>query len=106
METNIIRRQHGAGGWLSHGKMVIYPIRSAGADGLQLVNWVAEIETPNYLKRDWNRRGSIEDFIGAFADWHFDWLDVPAFIRAADSVLEFPDGRSGSAAALEFWPAD
>ncbi len=77
-------------GWLSHGKMVIYPIRSAGADGLQLVNWVAEIETPNYLKRDWNRRGSIEDFIGAFADWHFDWLDVPAFIRAADSVLEFP----------------
>ena len=32
----------------------------------------------------------IDDFIGAFADWHFDWLDVPAFIRAADSVLEFP----------------
>src|SRR5713101_425369 len=77
-------------GWLSHGKMVIYPIRPAGADGLQLVNWVAEIETPIYLKRDWNRRGSIEDFIGAFADWHFDWLDVPSFIRAADSVLEFP----------------
>jgi 5-methylphenazine-1-carboxylate 1-monooxygenase len=77
-------------GWLSHGKMVIYPIRPAGADGLQLVNWVAEIETSNYLKRDWNRRGSIEDFIGAFADWHFGWLDVPSFIRAADSVLEFP----------------
>jgi 2-polyprenyl-6-methoxyphenol hydroxylase-like FAD-dependent oxidoreductase len=77
-------------GWLSHGKMVIYPIRAAGADGLQLVNWVAEIETPNYRKRDWNRTGSLDDFIGAFADWHFDWLDVPAFIRAADSVLEFP----------------
>src|SRR4051812_7951015 len=77
-------------GWLSHGKMVIYPIRPAGADGLQLINWVAEIETPNYRKRDWTRPGSIDDFIGAFADWHFDWLDVPAFIRAADSVLEFP----------------
>src|SRR5579863_8661689 len=77
-------------GWLSHGKMVIYPIREAGSDGLQLVNWVAEIETPNYRRRDWNRAGSIDDFIGAFADWHFDWLDVPAFIRAADSVLEFP----------------
>jgi 5-methylphenazine-1-carboxylate 1-monooxygenase len=77
-------------GWLSHGKMVIYPIRSPGSDGLQLVNWVAEIETPTYRKRDWNRAGSLEDFIGAFADWHFDWLDVPAFIRAADSVLEFP----------------
>lgn len=77
-------------GWLSHGKMVIYPIRPEGADGLQLINWVAEIETPVYRKRDWNRPGAIEDFIGAFADWHFDWLDVPAFIRAADSVLEFP----------------
>ena len=77
-------------GWLSHGKMVIYPIRPADADGLQLINWVAEIETPNYRKRDWNRAGSLDDFIGAFADWHFDWLDVPAFIRAADSVLEFP----------------
>jgi 5-methylphenazine-1-carboxylate 1-monooxygenase len=77
-------------GWLSHGKMVIYPIRAAGADGLQLMNWVAEIETPIYRKRDWNRPGSIDDFIGAFADWHFDWLDVPALIRGADSVLEFP----------------
>jgi 2-polyprenyl-6-methoxyphenol hydroxylase-like FAD-dependent oxidoreductase len=78
-------------GWLSHGKMVIYPIHHAsGADGLQLINWVAEIETPVYRKRDWNRPGSIDDFIGPFADWHFDWLDVPAFIRAADSVLEFP----------------
>src|SRR5260221_4330188 len=81
----------GRAGWLSHGKMVIYPIRHAsGADALQLVNWVAELETPVYRKRDWNRLGTIEDFIGAFADWHFDWLDVPAFIRAADSVLEFP----------------
>jgi 2-polyprenyl-6-methoxyphenol hydroxylase-like FAD-dependent oxidoreductase len=77
-------------GWLSHGKMVIYPIRPEGADGLQLINWVAEIETPVYRKRDWNRPGEIADFIGAFADWHFDWLDVPAFIHAAYSVLEFP----------------
>jgi 5-methylphenazine-1-carboxylate 1-monooxygenase len=77
-------------GWLSHGKMVIYPIRAADADGLQLINWVAEIETPIHRKRDWTRAGSLDDFIGAFAGWHFDWLDVPAFIRAADSVLEFP----------------
>jgi 5-methylphenazine-1-carboxylate 1-monooxygenase len=78
-------------GWLAHGKMVIYPIRERiDEEGRQLVNWVAEIETPRHLQRDWNRRGRLEDFIGAFADWHFDWLDVPAFIRAADQVLEFP----------------
>jgi 5-methylphenazine-1-carboxylate 1-monooxygenase len=70
--------------------MVIYPIHPVAENGLQLINWVAEIETPIYRKRDWNRPGSLDDFIGAFADWHFDWLDVPALIRAADSVLEFP----------------
>src|SRR5437667_83584 len=60
------------------------------AEGRQLVNWVAEIETPRHQQRDWNRRGRLEDFLGAFEAWHFDWLDVPAFIRAADCVLEFP----------------
>ncbi|MEP7056951.1 MAG: flavin-dependent oxidoreductase [Caldimonas sp.] len=78
-------------GWLSHGKMVIYPIRDdIDGEGTQLVNWVAEIETAKHRQRDWTRPGELGDFIGGFADWHFDWLDVPALIRAADSVLEFP----------------
>src|SRR5262249_60588071 len=77
-------------GWLSHGKMVIYPIRPAGPDGLQLINWVAEIETPNYRKRDWNREGRVDHFLAAFADWHFDWLHVPAVIPAADRLLAVP----------------
>jgi 2-polyprenyl-6-methoxyphenol hydroxylase-like FAD-dependent oxidoreductase len=78
-------------GWLATGKMVIYPIRNnVDAEGRQLVNWVAELETPRHESRDWNRRGRLEDFIHAFADWHFDWLDVPALIRAAEMVLEFP----------------
>ena len=79
-------------GWLAHGKMVIYPIRNnIDTAGRQLVNWVAEIETPAYRgKRDWNRPGRLEDFIDAYADWHFKWLDVPAMIRATDPILEFP----------------
>ena len=78
-------------GWLNPGKMVIYPIRDAvDASGNQLVNWVAEVETPRDITRDWNRRGNIDDFIGAFEDWHFEWLDVPAMIRAAEAVYEFP----------------
>jgi 2-polyprenyl-6-methoxyphenol hydroxylase-like FAD-dependent oxidoreductase len=78
-------------GWLATGKMVIYPIvDDADGDGRQLVNWVAEIETPQHTTRDWNQRGELRDFIGAFADWHFEWLDVPAMIRAAESILEFP----------------
>ena len=78
-------------GWLATGKMVIYPIKSrVDAEGRQLVNWVAEVETPRHVARDWNRRGELGDFLPAFADWNFPWLDVPAFLRAADSILEFP----------------
>ena len=76
-------------GWLANGKMVIYPIRDL-PDGKQLINWVAEIETPQHLDRDWNRSGRLEDFLPAFAGWHFDWLDVPALIQASEMVLEFP----------------
>jgi 2-polyprenyl-6-methoxyphenol hydroxylase-like FAD-dependent oxidoreductase len=76
-------------GWLATGKMVIYPIRTH-ADGTQLINWVAEIETPHHRDRDWNRPGRLEDFLPAVADWNFDWLDVPAMLRASEMVLEFP----------------
>jgi 5-methylphenazine-1-carboxylate 1-monooxygenase len=76
-------------GWLSTGKMVIYPVRNH-ADGSRLVNWVAELETPNYRRWDWNRPGRLEDFMAAFADWRFDWLDVPAMVRGAETILEFP----------------
>lgn len=78
-------------GWLAHGKIVIYPIRNnIDAAGRQLVNWVAELQTPHYKRRDWNRPGRLEDFIGMFAEWHFDWLDVPEFLREAEAILEFP----------------
>jgi 5-methylphenazine-1-carboxylate 1-monooxygenase len=78
-------------GWLATGKMVIYPIRNdIDGAGNQLVNWVAEIETPQHEARDWNRPGALADFVGAFKDWRFDWLDVPAMIGAAEVILEFP----------------
>ncbi|MDT0444366.1 flavin-dependent oxidoreductase [Streptomyces johnsoniae] len=78
-------------GWLASGKMVIYPVRDGiNEAGEQLVNWVAEVERPRPARRDWNRTGRLEDFIDVFADWHFDWLDVPALIRGAGKILEYP----------------
>jgi 2-polyprenyl-6-methoxyphenol hydroxylase-like FAD-dependent oxidoreductase len=79
-------------GWLNPGKMVIYPIRDrVDAAGRQLVNWLAEIETPHYLpRRDWARPGRIDDFIGPYRDWHFDWCDAPELIRTADAIYEYP----------------
>ena len=79
-------------GWVNTAKVLIYPIRNNIDDeGRQLINWVVDIETPNYKQqRDWNRPGNIDDFIGAIANWHFDWLDVPALVRSADVILEYP----------------
>jgi 2-polyprenyl-6-methoxyphenol hydroxylase-like FAD-dependent oxidoreductase len=78
-------------GWLHQAKVLIYPIRNnIDAEGRQLVNWVCDIETPKYKERDWNRAGKLEDFIYAVEDWKFDWLDVPTFMRASESVLEYP----------------
>ena len=78
-------------GWLKTGKMVIYPIRgNADGRGRQLVNWVAELETPHHTTRDWDRAGNIDDFIDAFAAWDFDWLDAPALIKGTEKILEFP----------------
>ena len=78
-------------GWHKPAKLLLYPIRNnVDAEGRQLVNWVVDIETPEYEKNDWNRPGNLEDFIEPLADWHFDWLDVPEFLRSADVILEYP----------------
>ena len=78
-------------GWFTSAKIVIYPIRDAiDGDGNQLVNWVVEIETPTYQRWNWARAARIEDFIAPMQDWHFDWLDVPEFLRRAEVALEYP----------------
>ena len=78
-------------GWLEVGKMVVYPIRDAiDTEGRQLINWVAEVQSPRNVLQDWNLAGRLEDFYPVFADWRYDWLDVAALIRDADSILEYP----------------
>ena len=41
-------------------------------------------------KEDWNRPADIQEFLPDFADWQFDWADVPALIRGAEAVYEYP----------------
>jgi 2-polyprenyl-6-methoxyphenol hydroxylase-like FAD-dependent oxidoreductase len=78
-------------GSIKTGKMVIYPIvDNVDGQGNQLINWMAEIERPGESMNDWNQGGRVDDFLPIFADWRFDWLDVPALIRNADQVLEYP----------------
>jgi 2-polyprenyl-6-methoxyphenol hydroxylase-like FAD-dependent oxidoreductase len=78
-------------GWLNPGKLVMYPIRNAiDAEGNQLMNWLAENETPQRVARDWTRKGYLNDFIAPFADWQWDWIDVPEMFRRAETILEYP----------------
>jgi 2-polyprenyl-6-methoxyphenol hydroxylase-like FAD-dependent oxidoreductase len=78
-------------GWLNPGKLVMYPIRNdVDGEGTQLMNWLAENETPQRAQRDWTRRGYLEDFITPYLDWHWDWIDVPEMFRSADTILEYP----------------
>lgn len=75
-------------------RLVAYPI--TGPDpvtGLATVNWIAEKQFPldaAWKKEDWNRAADIADFLPLFEDWRFDWIDVPALIRGADVVYEYP----------------
>jgi 5-methylphenazine-1-carboxylate 1-monooxygenase len=81
-------------GSIKTGKMVIYPIvDNIDGQGNQLINWMAEIDEGEHSDRsmnDWNSGGKADDFIHLFKDWQFDWLDVPALIRHADTVLQYP----------------
>ena len=78
-------------GSIETGKMVIYPIAdNVDGKGGQLVNWVAEIRREGEPMNDWNKPGQPEDFIAIFEDWRFDWLDVPALIRGAENIFEYP----------------
>jgi 2-polyprenyl-6-methoxyphenol hydroxylase-like FAD-dependent oxidoreductase len=78
-------------GSIETGKMVIYPIvNDVDGRGNQLINWMAEIRQPSVTMNDWNKPGRLDDFRAIYAEWRFDWLDVPELIAGADMVLEYP----------------
>jgi 5-methylphenazine-1-carboxylate 1-monooxygenase len=76
-------------GPLRSGKFVCYVIRNLPG-GMQLINWATEVRKDTWTENDWNKPGRLEDFIHYHGDWHFDWLDVPDFIRRAEFILEYP----------------
>jgi 2-polyprenyl-6-methoxyphenol hydroxylase-like FAD-dependent oxidoreductase len=75
-------------------KFVCYPISRRHLDrGRALINWIADLKLDDRempRREDWNRPGRLEDFLPRFESWHFGWLDVPAVIRAASAIFEFP----------------
>ena len=83
-------------GWLDVGKMVAYPIQTGtAADGLQLVNWTAELRSPDAAMVDWNRDGRADalafDPFPARIQLEIHFGDAAAVISPASSGLcRFP----------------
>ncbi len=74
-------------------RMVIYPISPVGPDGTALINWIAEVTLDNsggWPDDAWFKPVEVADFIDHFDRYRYDWLDVPAMLRAADCAYENP----------------
>jgi 2-polyprenyl-6-methoxyphenol hydroxylase-like FAD-dependent oxidoreductase len=75
-------------------RMVFYPISHPDPKtGLSIINWIAEVTMDNaegWKQSGWFRQVEIADFIHHFDNWVWDWLDVPALLRNADSAFENP----------------
>ncbi|RAR85824.1 2-polyprenyl-6-methoxyphenol hydroxylase-like FAD-dependent oxidoreductase [Paracidovorax anthurii] len=80
-------------------KFVVYPIAPPRADGLQLINWVADrrlredgfgggLAAPS--REDWSKPGSVDDLLPTFGSWRFGFIDVPGLIAEATQILEWP----------------
>lgn len=74
-------------------KFVCYPIsETLRRNGMSLINWIAELSVPDaeLPATDWNRRVDKSVFADRFADWRWDWIDIPAVIDGAEAIYEFP----------------
>ncbi|MGH2618295.1 MAG: FAD-dependent monooxygenase [Thermomicrobiales bacterium] len=75
-------------------RMVVYPIsRRHEARGQALLNWVAEFKMGDdrpMPEQDWVHTARHEDAVAPFTSFTFDFLDVPALIRGAVAVYQYP----------------
>ena len=61
--------------------------------GMQTQNWIAELRFDprrGWRRGDWNTRVELDEFIGDFEGWNFEWLDIPSLIRRSDEIFEYP----------------
>jgi 2-polyprenyl-6-methoxyphenol hydroxylase-like FAD-dependent oxidoreductase len=74
--------------------VVVYPVsRAAEQRGRSLVNWGVGVRLgqPTHAPLgDWHNLGGVDDVLPHVADRSFDWLDVPALVRAAPRIWEYP----------------
>jgi 2-polyprenyl-6-methoxyphenol hydroxylase-like FAD-dependent oxidoreductase len=72
-------------------RMVIYPISAPDSDGMCMVNWIAEVTVDDLeAHKDvaWFGNVPVSKFADHFADWQYDWLNVPDLLNGADIAYE------------------
>ena len=78
----------------SKQRVVIYPIsRAAEENGQARINWVATMRTADggpMPPQDWTFAADRNDLLDAFKSFTFDSLDVPALIRDAEVIYQYP----------------
>jgi 5-methylphenazine-1-carboxylate 1-monooxygenase len=75
-------------------QVVVYPIsRRYEAEGKALINWVTGFKNASNQPmptQGWDRTARVEDVLEPFRSFVFDFLDVPALIRGAETIYQYP----------------
>lgn len=75
-------------------RIVVYPIsRRHELEGKAMINWVGEFKNaPDQPMpmQDWEHTAKREEVLEAFASYVFDFFDVPAMIRGAEVIYQYP----------------
>lgn len=75
-------------------RFVTYPISNVDPEtGLATINWIAELKfVPGEAgdRGDWNLEANLDDFLPQMAALDVDWIDIPALIKGAGAVFEYP----------------
>ena len=74
--------------------IVVYPIsKEYEGRGMALLNWNTNVKTADdqpMSPQDWDHTARVEDAVAPFASYVFEFLDVPALIRGAKVIYQYP----------------
>ncbi|MEY4729081.1 MAG: 2-Polyprenyl-6-methoxyphenol hydroxylase or related FAD-dependent oxidoreductase [Pseudomonadota bacterium] len=74
-------------------KFVAYPISEPlRKQDRSLINWIAELRVPGEAptRSDWAKQVDKNVFAEKFADWRWDWINIPELISHAKAIYEYP----------------
>ncbi|MBB3995134.1 2-polyprenyl-6-methoxyphenol hydroxylase-like FAD-dependent oxidoreductase [Sulfitobacter undariae] len=75
-------------------RFVVYPISAPDPEtGLAVINWICNMQfdpAQKFSKEDYSRQANLDDFLPSFEKVQCDGLDIPALIRGAKEVFEYP----------------